>query len=63
MAKLVFETAGFSDTDKMWFEPGIAECGEITDGVVFGHDDAGGFVVDYADLERCYLLAKNERGK
>lgn len=56
-----FEIAGFSDKDMMWFEPGPSECGYITDGVCFGHDDNAGYVMDFKDLEKCYLAAVTRR--
>jgi len=56
-----FEIAGYSDQDMMWFEPGPSECGYITDGVCFGHDDSAGYVMDFSDLQKCYFAALETR--
>jgi hypothetical protein len=45
----------------MWFEHGPSECGYITDGVCFGHDGHAGYVMDFSDLEKCYLSAVEKR--
>lgn len=59
--RFTFEIAGYSEQDTMWFEPGPCECGYIIDGVSFGHDGGAGYVVDFKDLEKCYLAAKTHR--
>jgi hypothetical protein len=43
------------------FHPGIAECGDITDGVVFSHKGEGGWVVDFEDFKEMFLDALSLR--
>ena len=47
---LRFKTAGYSETDNLAVDVGPSKCGDIQDGVVFWHDDRGGWVLSYADL-------------
>jgi hypothetical protein len=52
--------AGHTEPDlRVWIGP--SRCGEITDGVAFAHGKEGGWVIDFADLERVYLAAKEKR--
>jgi hypothetical protein len=59
--RVVFKTAGWSNQDELWFEPGGSECGHIMDGVSVGHDGNAGFVLDFKDLEKMYQLAVEKR--
>lgn len=62
--KLVFNTAGWSGQNELWFAgAGRHECGTITDGVVIGHDNDPGFVLDFKDLETMYNTAKAYRDR
>jgi hypothetical protein len=47
---LRFKTAGYSGTDTLAVDVGPSQCGEIKDGVAFWHDNAGAWLVSYADL-------------
>jgi hypothetical protein len=53
----VFETAGYSDEDSLWFEPGVSRCGKILDGVALGHDGSAGWVLAFDDLKAMYEAA------
>ena len=61
MNRMRFKTAGWIGEDELWFEPGISECGHITDGVSIGHNHDAGFVLDFKDLERMYDIARGLR--
>lgn len=43
------------------FHPGIAKCGDITDGVSLWPGQEGPWVVSFTDLEEMYLAAKTLR--
>lgn len=55
------KTAGFSETEDLSFSPGPARCGNINDGVIFWHGEDGAWTLNFADLEKCYLLARAAR--
>ena len=58
---LILETQGYSDDDKLTVNPGICRCGNIKDGVGFVHDDGGGWVLSFTDLQRIYIAALRTR--
>ena len=61
MSKLTVKSAGYSIQGDLHFHPGPSTCGDITDGVVFEHDNEGGWLISFASLEALYLAAKAAR--
>ena len=45
----------------MYIDPGVWQCGEVTDGVGIRMKPRGGFVISFANLEKAYLAAKKFR--
>jgi hypothetical protein len=56
-----FKTAGYSVTNNLHFSPGPSHCGRVKDGVVLEHDNEGGWLLAFKDLEKMYLAAKAAR--
>lgn len=59
--ELTVNTAGYGGEDTLSYIDGILECGRIKDGVGLRHNDEGGWVIAFSDLEKIYQAAKAER--
>ena len=57
------KTAGYGNSDELFYRPGPYECGKIKDGISFEHGREGCWVVDFEDLEKIYFEARNIRIK
>jgi len=58
--KFSCETAGYSGR-LLYFKAGPCECGRITNGVSFEHNNEGCWVIDYKDLSEMFKLAQITR--
>jgi len=57
------KTAGYGGGNKLFYDTGPWECSKIVDGVSFEHNNEGGWVIGFKDLEKIYLEARNIRIK
>ena len=58
------KTAGYGGFERLFYDIGPWSCGRIQDGISFRHGYLeGDWVVDFKDLEKIYLKAKEIRIK
>lgn len=61
---LVVPTQGQGGDERLYFQPGPCQCGDIEDGVSLGlGTPRGWWVISFASLEKLYLEAKKVRKK
>ena len=63
MVDKIFKTVGYKGSNQLKFNPYITQCGDITDGVGFQHNNEGWWAISYNDLLQMASLALKERNK